>query len=76
MYIQKISYWAIFNPAYFVYRISIKKSHTHLSSFSKEIKHMLFFIFILYKTEQPLQGLKSQEREEENGEKCIREIIT
>ena len=40
------------------------------------MKHMLFFIFTLYKTEQLLQGLKSQEREEENGEKCIREILT
>ena len=49
-------------------------SHTSLLSFSKERKH-LFFAFSLCKAEQPLQGMKSQEREEENEEKYIGEMI-
>ena len=66
MYIQKISYWPIFNPAYFVYSISIWNSHTHLLSFSREMKHFLFFIFTLCKAEEPLQGMKSQEKRKTN----------
>ena len=55
--------------------IFILKSHTHLLSFSTERKHFLFFIFSLCKAEQPLQGMKSQEKEEESEEKCIGEMI-
>ena len=83
MNIQKISYWPIFNPAYYAYLfyMSSYKSHTHFLCFSKGKKHCLFFIFIfligntLCKVEQPLQRLKSQEREQEKEENCTGEII-
>ena len=44
--------------------VSVKKVNT------------FFFISTLCKTKQPLQGMKSQQREEENEERCIGEMIT
>ena len=63
---QKISYWPIFNPAYYVYLfyMSIYKSHTHLLIFCKEKKHFLFYIFILLIGIYFMQGWTATTRNE------------